>query len=545
MKQSVLIVVPRYVNRSGEFYEFPLGLALIAAALRKTGRDVACLNLNHHDTPQEQLISEAIHRTDAGVICTGGFSTHFRSVKRALDAASAARPNIMKIAGGSLVTSEPMRMTQALGLHIGVVGEGEFTLVEALDACEQDRGLADVPGIIYRDANGILSSTEPRPYIDNLDSVPLPDYTGFDIETYLDIQRPDDRQYLYVRDNPRFLYTVASRACPFHCTFCFPMFGSKVRKRSLDNFFSEVDHLVDAYGINILGVFDALFDTSTDYLEDFCRRIREYDLHWFMQVRVDSLDEERLALLKESGVFAVLYGLESASDTMLKKMKKASTASQIENALALSRRLGVRIMGEFIFGHPDETWDTAMETLGWWKRHSRYQIDMGHVYPFPGCGDYRHCMESGIIPDPVAYIEGGCRIVNMTKMDNTTYERLFREIADTGRNQALFGVLEAIEREGPDEQKNSMAFTFTCTCPLCGTSCRYPHYHVATLARTLKYPFSCVTFTCRACNQAYSLKADDIFLKCPDRHARRQFIDDVRTADTNFRLPADSDTEKT
>ncbi len=525
MKLRTLLVVPKYTNRPGDYYEFPLGLAYLSAALKKAGHEVECLNTNHYDSPAEQQVFDAIRQKDIHIVGTGGFSTHYQAVKRIFDAADHARKRIVKIAGGPLITSEPIIVAGGLGAHIGVVGEGEITIVEILDALCEGGDIPSIRGIVYRNADASYTATAPREFIADLDSVPLPDYKGFEIEKYLERQRPDDRQYLYRNDNPRFVYAVASRACPYKCTFCFPMFGTKTRARSLDNFFSEVDLLVNTYGVNTLGVFDALFDTSPGYVRDFSKGIAGYGIDWFMQIKAGSIDESRLTMLRDSGLFAILYGLESASDYILKKMKKGITVSDIENALALNRKLGVRIFGEFIFGHPAETWETAMQTLEWWDSNSHYQIDMAHLYPIPGCEDYRYCIENGIIPDPLDYIEKGCRQINMTAMDDATYRKIFDIINDYGTNRAAFGALESITAEGMDEDKGVHACTIRATCPHCGHTSAFRHYHLATIRKTIKYPYSGFTFTCLSCNQAYTIREDDIEAGCPDDQSAAAFRD--------------------
>lgn len=523
MEPRILIVTPKFSSHPGEYYEFPLGLACINGALRAAGFHVSCLNLNHQDqTPHEQLAT-AITERNINVICTGGFSTHYALVKQIVDGAKSAYPDIKTIVGGSLITSEPEIVSEGLGITVGVIGEGEYTIVDVMTAIQNDAPLESVPGIVVK-ASDSYSKTSSRSHIADLDPLPSPDYEGFDIPTYLDLQRPDDRQYLYPVENPRFMYAVASRACPYSCSFCFPMFGKKIRKRSLDAFFHEVDMLVTKYEINILGVFDALFNTEKPFLVEFCRRIKPYNLKWLIQVRVDSLDEERLAMLKDAGVFAILYGLESASDRTLKAMKKVSTVKQIESALELSRKVGVRILGEFIFGHPDETFETAMETLEWWKEHNYYQIDMGHVYPFPGCEDYKYCIEKGLIKDPLEYIASGCKPINMTSMTSEEYQLVVDKIIDYGHNHAIYGQIISIKKEKPSETKRAMAFTITAKCPHCSNENVYRHYHIANFRGTIKYPLSCIAFSCLSCNQGYSIKEEDIFLKCPDKSAARALL---------------------
>jgi len=108
-----LIVVPRFVARKGDYYEFPLGLCYVSACLKHAGFEVECLNLNHTDEAPEQTVTRAVRSQDIDVVMSGGLSAHYWAVRQIFDAAREARPEILSVAGGGLVSSEPELMLDA------------------------------------------------------------------------------------------------------------------------------------------------------------------------------------------------------------------------------------------------------------------------------------------------------------------------------------------------------------------------------------------------------------------------------------------------
>ncbi|MFO7558732.1 MAG: radical SAM protein [Desulfobacterales bacterium] len=387
-----LIVVPKYVETFGDHYDFPLGLAYVSASLKKEGFEVICLNLNHHSGSLSQLLRDTIIEKHIDVFCTGGLSVHYSKVKQLFDIVKGISKKIITIAGGGLITSEPELMLQHMKIDIGVIGEGEQTIIELADAIQHGKKLSKIKGIIYRDSSGKIVKTDKRLPIKNLDCIPYPDYEGFEIEKYLDMQLPNNKHFLYPFDKPRFIPVVSSRSCPFNCTFCFHPLGKQYRQRSLDNFIGEVEYLVKQYNINSIVILDELFSINPIKVKEFSEKMEPYKLKWVAQFRVDQVNIDILKRFKKSGLFYISYGVESASDIILKSMNKKTCVRDIEKTLMITREMKIGIQGNFLFGDPRETLETANETLAWWKKHHFYNINLSQVIPFPGSKIYYYCL---------------------------------------------------------------------------------------------------------------------------------------------------------
>ena len=302
-------------------------------------------------------------------------------------------------------------------VDFGIIGEGEQTSVELIDAIARKLDLTSVNGIIYRCENG-LRITNRRVEIDNLDTLPFPDYEGFNYAEYLRLN-PDlsdeGKKYSQVS-------VIGGRSCKYNCTFCFHPSGSKYRQRSLDSIFSEIDYLVRNYDISYIALREELFATDNERVRQFCERVRVYDFDWSIQLRIDSINKELVDLLKNTRCRYLFVGVESADDRVLKSMRKGITLAQIERALDMLRDAGLNSRSGVIFGDEVETFESAMFTLNWFKKnYTKYRMFVDMIIAFPGSALYKRACESGVIPNPVEFLKDGCPIVNVSKMNDKEF----------------------------------------------------------------------------------------------------------------------------
>lgn len=491
---NFLIVAPKFVDVVGQHYHFPLGLAYISSSLKKNGYNVHCLNLNHYTEPIEAMLHREITGKNIDVVCIGGLSAHFNKVRAVLNIARSIKPDIITIAGGGLISSEPALMLKALKLDFGIIGEGEETISELADAIINGKDYRNVNGIIYVDKDEGVNMTPPRKEIADIDAIPWPDYDGFEIEKYLDMFIPSSYINMYPFDKPRELPILASRSCPYSCTFCYHPIGKKYRQRSLDNIFEELEHLVKKYRINMLAVYDELFSTNRKRLEEFCERIKKYSLKWIVQLRVDSVDAEMLSMMKDAGCYYISYGLESACDKILESMKKKITVPHIEKALKLTREAGVGIQGNFIFGDSAETWETANETLEWWLKHREYQIWLIPIETYPGTELYHRAVNKGLIPDRLKYIESGCPIINGSSMSDEEYGKLMYLIRSYSDMNKILPDVISVKKIYTDNIMRDL-FTLEVRCPHCHKTVKYHNFSSCEIRK----------LPCRECNQRFDL----------------------------------------
>lgn len=432
-------------TEKGDFnYNIPIGLAYISAFLKQNGHDVQYLNLNHCDGIVEVLIKDKMSKESYDFVITGGISPFCADIKNCVDSVRRCSSRTRIILGGGLISSQPEIMFNLLQPDYGVIGEGELTITELFECLENKGDINSVNGLIFRNTEGQIILTKPRDPINNLDLLPWPDYEGLGFDEYLDHMLPSDVYTYSIFDKPRVYPIIASRSCPFSCTFCFHPLGKKYRKRSIDNIMAELEYAIKKYNINIIVFFDELFANDRSRMYDFCRRITEFlktipwEVKWYCAMRVDILDEEMITIMKNSGCFSLSLGLESYSAPVLKSMNKKITPKQIDDALRLCHHHKMGFTGNFIFGDTAETTETYHETMKYWKENNAIignQVVLGLITLYQGSPIYKRAVEKGIIKDEIAFIEersvkGNIQINFTDKMTDEEFQKMIKDIKE-------------------------------------------------------------------------------------------------------------------
>lgn len=426
-KLNVLYVIPRYETYGmANHYVMPMGILYVSAYTKRANvANIYTLNLNHECGEEFDILSSFIYTHDIDVFGTGGLSGEYQDIARIIKFVRKIKPNILIMVGGGIMTADPTSTMSALPeVDYGIIGEGETTIVELLEALTFHKETSSISGIIYPQKNG-FNVTNRRSEIKDLDSLPFPDYEGFKYREYLKTN-PDlsdeGKKYSQVS-------VIGGRSCKYNCTFCFHPSGSTYRQRSLDSIFSEIDYLIANYPISYVALREELFATDNVRVAEFCKRIEKYDFDWSIQLRIDSINQELVNLLKNTRCRYVFVGVESANDEVLRSMRKGINLKQIENALEMLRVAGLNSRSGVIFGDSVETYNTAMFTLDWFKaNHEKYRMFVDMIISFPGSALYKRACTSGIIPDPVQYLKDGCPIVNVSKMNDDEFSDLVHQI---------------------------------------------------------------------------------------------------------------------
>lgn len=426
-KLNVLYLIPRYktYGMSGH-YVMPMGILYVSAYVKRSGVcHVFTLNLNHVEGDEFEILHEFCYLHNIDVLGVGGLSGEYEDLARMVDYGRKIKPDIFIVVGGGIVTADPTTTLTAFeNADCGVIGEGEETSVELIKALTEQKPLSEVNGLIYRNADGIYI-TGRRQEIMDLDSLPFPDYEGFNYDVYLE-QNPDlsdeGKKYSQVS-------VIGGRSCKYNCTFCFHPSGTKYRQRSLDSIFAEIDYLVNHYIISYIALREELFATDNERVRDFCHRMKHYDIDWSIQLRIDSINQELVDILKDTRCRYVFVGVESADDSVLRSMRKGITRNQIEHALDMLHQAGLNSRSGVIFGDEVETYETAQNTLQWFRDNSsRYRLFVDMIISFPGSTLYRHACKRGIIPDPVQFLKDGCPIVNVSSMSDEEFKLLVSQV---------------------------------------------------------------------------------------------------------------------
>src|SRR5688572_2977952 len=258
----------------------PIGLAYLAAAARAAGHDVTVIDavgeaptkstlleddrLSVRGLTADEIVERVPADTDVlGVSCM--FSQDWPYVKRVLRALRARFPRTLIVVGGEHVTALPEVVLEEV-VDYCVVGEGEETLVELLDAIRDGRPLAEVPGLVTRDAEAAVTRTAPRARVADVDSLPLPAWDLFPIEAYL------GAGYGFGVDRGRGMPILATRGCPYRCTFCSSptMWTTRWSARDPANVLDEIRGYIDRYGATNFDFYDLTAIIKREWIITFC-----------------------------------------------------------------------------------------------------------------------------------------------------------------------------------------------------------------------------------------------------------------------------------
>jgi radical SAM superfamily enzyme YgiQ (UPF0313 family) len=411
---NYLLVMPKKLSTGATTTSiiFPMGIAYVSAALKQAGYCVFTSNLDFTERDTYSILQELLLTNRIDVVCTGGLSLDCHKIKEVIDISRKINPKVITVVGGGIISSDPEIAMRVLDADIGVIGEGERTMCELAHALDNGEPYGDVPGLIYRDANHALTKTTPRKEVDDLDSIPFPDFDGFNYGQWVDFFGGG--------------VLLSERSCPFRCTFCFHPTGEKYRQRSLDNMFKELDYQVQNYHLKSIGLTSELFATTKERIFEFCNRVKEYNITWSCCLRVSDVDANLLQTMRKSGCSLVCYGLESADNSILKSMRKGITVEQIKRALDLSYEAGISTAdSNFIFGDINETAETVENTMKfWWQYSWKTHINLSLIQTYPGTYLYKCACEKGIITDKEQFLRDGCPIINVSKLSSAEFHEL-------------------------------------------------------------------------------------------------------------------------
>jgi anaerobic magnesium-protoporphyrin IX monomethyl ester cyclase len=335
-----------------ESLTMPLGLLYLAARMEEVGHRVVLADLQLSRAPMRSL-RRALGRSSPSVVGITSFSLNFHSAARILRAVKRDYPQAVTVWGGPHVTFDDEGVLARHPWVDAVVrGEGEEALVAIAGRVERGRGLEGVPGVSWRGPGGEVHRNAPQPFRNDLDALPRPAWHLLELSKYLAFE---DGASL-----------MTSRGCPHRCLFCVgrKMIGAKGRFRSPTAVVDEMEALA-RLGFQHIRVEDDLFTFRRERAMAICREMvrRDLRIRWRAYARVDTVDEELLEWMSGSGCERLLFGAESGSPEILRRIRKGITPSQTRSAVAMTRRAGIGVLASFVIGLPGETSETVQETV--------------------------------------------------------------------------------------------------------------------------------------------------------------------------------------
>lgn len=371
----------------------PLGLVYLGTVLKEKGFQVKILDADAHNLNHEAILAVIKNWTPDLV----GISSVTLTIESALQLAEKIKTEktaIPIVLGGhhiSVLPQETIRQSQAV--DIGVIGEGEETIIKIIDYLEDKISLNNIPGIIFRQ-NERITETKKRRLLENLDALPVPDYSL--LNNYTKIYRPAVHRAILKKPC---VSVIASRGCIYNCNFCCRTIdNSTLRVHSVDYVIKLLRNLVKKFQIRSFVLEDELFYIAQEQIKEFCLKINEYKLNlsWACPSHPDIINEQILPHMRQAGCKQIYFGLESGSPKILDILGKNINLKETETKLKLIKQHGIGSAGTFMLGCPGETEDTLQETM---KLILNYPLDYIIVYAFqptPGAKIFKEYKQWGV-----------------------------------------------------------------------------------------------------------------------------------------------------
>ena len=298
-------------------------------------------------------------------------------------------PNALLVGGGEHLTAlTKFSLQDCPALDVCVRGEGEHTFLELVKVYEKTGDFNGINGIAYLDKEKVFCQGEgPPPRIIKIDEIGWPYWP----EGYLEKFWETGKSFGVgtAKDMP----FLASRGCPYQCTFCSSpdMWTTRYILRDVDDAINEIKHYVNRFGITSLQFYDLTAIIKKSWIVDFCKKLiqEEIRVNWSLPsgTRSEALDHETLSLLKQTGCNYLVYAPESASSQTLKKIKKKIRLSHLTESVLEAKRQNIIPRINLIIGFPEETWADIFTTLFYGLKMSIRGIDEVPFYifaPYPG-----------------------------------------------------------------------------------------------------------------------------------------------------------------
>lgn len=369
------------------FWLEKLGIMYISSMLKKANHETCVVIFNKKDIKRKLL---SFKPDMVGFQCTTGMQGWVcgiaKFIKEEID------KNIIIVVGGAHPTYFP-EMINEENIDVICRGEGEYPLLDLANRLDAGRSFTDIENLWVKE-NGVVYKNEMRPLTKDLDALPFPDR-----ELY--------KEYKFIHSSP-YNHLITSRGCSYNCTFCYnhtfrdmqKTSAGYVRRRSIGNIIAELDELKKRQGLKSVLFLDDNFnlvkkDWFFSFLDEYKKRI---NIPFFCCLRADSLDDETVIRLKDSGCFWIEMGLEAGNEKYRNEiLKKNLKDMDAINAGKLLRRHKIGFNTTNMIGLPGETIENAVEGLKLNMKINPHVAWYSIFQPYPKTELGEYCLKQGLV----------------------------------------------------------------------------------------------------------------------------------------------------
>lgn len=325
------------------------------------------------------------HPDIVGITCMTATFPSALKVARIVKSINGKLPVVI---GGCHPTVMPMDVIKRAEVDFVVKGEGELPLVQLCNYLDRRGGieLNDIKGLFYKE-NGRNIQNKPNDFIPDLNTLPM--------------IRRDLLLFPEIYDSDSYGKIMASRGCPYECSFCSSpaIWKKRVRYRSPEKINEELNYLKKEFKVYRFSFWDDTFTANKNRVLEFCNLLIKNNTRfaWSCFVRANTVDLEILRRLKRAGCYAISMGIESGSDKVLNLIKKRITVDMVRKAAKLIKEEGFLLSSFWMMGLPFETEEDMKKTINLMQELDLDHINFCTFVPEPMTELYSLCVEEGLL----------------------------------------------------------------------------------------------------------------------------------------------------
>ncbi len=390
--------------------EPPVWTALLAAFIRKKGCSVAIMDADAEGWSPEYTTDKIVEYNPllVGISAIGAnpsasSTPKMPAISQLLNSLQKKAVNIKTFLYGLHPSALPERTLREEHVDFICRGECFYTVPMLVGALKSNYDKYEIDGLWYRQGDQVISNGWGK-LVEDIDELPFAAWDLLPMQLYRShnwhcFQHLDKRQPYAI------IYT--SLGCPYNCTYCniHTLYDGKprIRFRSPQKVVEEIDLLVRQYNVKNIKILDELFVLKESRVLEFCNLIieRGYDLNIWAYARVDTVRENILKKMKQAGINWLAYGIESGSKEVRYGVHKGKfTQEAITSAIEMTKKAGIHIIGNYMFGLPDDDFTTMQATLDLAKELNCEYANFYSTMAYPGSHLYEKSIEKGAqMPD--------------------------------------------------------------------------------------------------------------------------------------------------
>ena len=365
--KKILLINPSY--KAGHYGTFiNAGVGYISQALEDAGIEHYFIDLNF--APSLRKVYQCIQKKRIDLVGISMMTQNYLNTYQVISRIKAKFPSIKIIVGGPHASALNKKLLeQCSAIDYVIQYEGERSMVQLCKSGDP----WEVPSLVFRQGEEIVMNEQAK-FINDLDSIPFPQYKKFDLCRYPGRSMP----------------IVSSRGCPYGCIYC-PIrlsMGRKFRARSAEHVVDEIEFWYKR-GKRRFGIADDCFTFDRNRVVQICDEIRKRNIKDLMLncsngIRADRVDRELLTIMREVGFFDLSFGIESCNDRVLKNLKKGEDVVTLSRAVQDACDLGYDVGLFFLIGSPGETPADLENSIQFALRYPIARVSFYHLIPFPG-----------------------------------------------------------------------------------------------------------------------------------------------------------------